>query len=170
MTVALRFPALGFSARGFSARLSLRASLAVALFCCTLTPFKVSAAELVLDDATLQRQEVQAASATPREQCFLYAELVHNLTELAGQQIAQGDMQSAGTTLRRIDMLAQKIHMTMARDTKRLKNAELLLHHTTRRLTDMLHITASEDRAVVESTLKHLDQVQSELLTQVFAH
>ena len=32
------------------------------------------------------------------------------------------------------------------------------------------HLVSSEDKAVVESTLKQLDKVNSELLAQVFAH
>jgi hypothetical protein len=112
--------------------------------------------------------EARAESAQPREQCFLYAELVHHLTERAGKELADGESDQANATLRRIDTLAQKIHMSLARDTKRLKNAELLMHHTTRRLADMLHVAPSDDRPVLESTLKRLDTVQNELLTQVF--
>ena len=128
------------------------------------------AAETLLDAAGLQQLEQRAAAAQPREQCFLYTELVHELTELAGQQVAAGDTEHASATLQRIDAIAAKIHMSVARDAKRLKNAEMLLHHTTRRLADILHVSANEDRAVVQSTLKRLDDVQGEILTQVFAH
>jgi hypothetical protein len=101
---------------------------------------------------------------------LLYAELVHNLTERAGKQLSDGESEQASATFKRIDALTQKIHMSLARDTKRLKNAEMLMHHTTRRLADMLHIASNDDRVVLQSTLKQLDKVQSELLAQVFVH
>lgn len=129
-----------------------------------------SSNEVLLDSAALLQLEARAQAAQPREQCFLYTELVHNLTELAGRQIADGHDDEASATLRHIDDIAQRIHMALARDTKRLKNAELLLHHTTRRLSDMLHAAPGDDRPVLQSTLQRLDTVQSELLSKVFEH
>lgn len=126
--------------------------------------------EAALDANALMQLETRAETAQPREQCFLYTELVHNLTEIAGRQLAQGDSDLASITLKHIASIAQKIHMSLARDTKKLKSAELMLHHTTRRLSDMVHVASSDDRPVLQSTLQRLDAVQSELLAQVFAH
>jgi len=146
----------------------------LAILLCIATPSAARAAastdEAILDDNALTLLETRALAAPAREQCFLYAELVHNLTEIAGRQMAAGDSAQASATIRRIDAFAQRIHMSLARDTKRLKNAEMLMHHTTRRLADMLHVAPSEDRPVLQSTLARLDTVQTELLTQVFVH
>jgi hypothetical protein len=156
---------------GFATR-SLRRSLPIVVVVAAwlMPAARASTPETILDDAALAQLETRAQAAQPREQCFLYVELVHNLTEIAGKQIADGDTLSAGTTLKRIDTLAQKIHMSLARDTRRLKNAELLLHHTTHRLADMLHVAAGEDAPTVQSTLKRLDIVQNEILAAVFTH
>jgi len=143
------------------------------LLLCVAAPQKARAAsfdESIRDEAALTQLETRAQAAPPREQCFLYAELVHNLTELAGSQIASGETDRAGVTLHRIDTLSQKIHMSLARDTKRLKSAELLLQHTTRRLSDMLHVTSEDDRVTLQATLQRLDTVHNELITQVFEH
>ena len=150
-----------------------RPLLLVALLACVSVPRSIhaaSSAEVILDENALTQLETRAQAAQPKEQCFLYAELVHDLTEIAGKQLADGDTDHVSATFRRIDSISQKIHMALARDTKRLKNAELLMHHTTRRLADMLHIASNDDREVLQSTLKHLDTVQSELLAQVFVH
>jgi hypothetical protein len=114
--------------------------------------------------------ELRAQQASPREQCFLYAELVHSMTELAGKQILDGDEQQASATLQKVEHYAHLIHSNLAHDTKRLKNAQLLMRHTTYRLAEYLHAAPNEDRAVLTSTLKQLDQVQDELLAQVFVH
>ena len=60
--------------------------------------------------------------------------------------------------------------MSVANDTKRLKNAQILMEHTAFRLNEILHSSTIEDRPVLESTLKQLDQVQNELMMQVFKH
>jgi hypothetical protein len=57
----------------------------------------------------------------------------------------------------------------LANNTKRLKNAELLMHHTIYRLGDYMRAASGDDKATLQATLKQLDQVQGEILTQVFA-
>ena len=128
-----------------------------------------SADLLALDAAGLAQLEVRAEHATTREQCFLYTELVHVYTEVAGKQMAAGDMQQASVTLKRIQSFAERIHMGLAQDSKRLKNAEILMHTTTHHLGQYLHLVSPDDKAVVESTLKQLNKVNEELLAQVFA-
>ena len=46
----------------------------------------------------------------------------------------------------------------------------MILHHTTHRLGEYLHRASNEDQATLQATLKQLDQVQDEILTQVFNH
>jgi hypothetical protein len=124
-----------------------------------------------LPDATaLHQLELRAQQASPRDQCFLYAELVHTMTEIAGKEMVQGDIDQASATLKQVEHYAQLIHLNLANDTKRLKNAEQLMHHTTYKLGEYLHQASGEDRATLEATLKRLDQVHDELLTQVFVH
>lgn len=122
------------------------------------------------DAQTLSRLELQAEQAKPREQCFLYTELVHTMTEIAGRQMLNGDTDQASATLKKVEHYAQLIHLGLARDTKRLKNAELLMHHTTHRLNEYLHRASGEDQATLQATLKQLNTVQDEILTQVFNH
>lgn len=123
-----------------------------------------------LDAAGMTLLEERADHANPREQCFLYTELVHAYTEVAGQQMASGDMDQASVTLRRIQHFAERIHIGLARDTKRLKNTEILMHTASHHLGQYLRLVSSDDKLIVQSTLKQLDKVNDELLAQVFAH
>jgi hypothetical protein len=126
--------------------------------------------ESLPDAGALSQLELRAQQANPRDQCFLYTELVHVMTEIAGKQMRDGDIDQASATLKKVNAYAQLIHMDLASNTKRLKNAELLMHHTTYRLNEYLHQASSEDRATLQLTLKQLDQVHDELLAQVFRH
>ena len=119
------------------------------------------------DPQALAALMVKADQAQPKEQCFLYAELVHQMTELAGQQLSAGDAR-ASETLHQIQKYAQKIHMGVAEDGKKMKNAEQLMRHTSYRLNDILNAASYDDRQVLQSTLKQLEQVQTELMMQVF--
>lgn len=119
---------------------------------------------------TLADLAQRAQQAKPREQCFLYTELVHRMTEKAGKEIVNGDTDQAAATLKQVNQYAHMIHMSLASDTKRLKTAEELMHHTTYKLGELLHLVSGEDKDTVQATLKQLDQVNDELLTQVFSH
>ncbi len=126
--------------------------------------------ETPANQQSLSDLEQRARFARPQDQCFLYAELVHKSTELAGAEMLAGDIADASLTLQQVLRYADLIHMNLSQDTKRLKNSEILLHHTTLRLDGYLQSASADDRPVLQSTLKRLDQVQSELLMQVFQH
>ena len=141
----------------------------LALLAATTVPVCASG----IDDKTFDQQsidalEMKASLAQPREQCFIYAEIVHEMTELSVRQYAAGDEEKAAGLLKQIQGLAHKIHLSMSEDNKRLKNAQILLRHTAFRLTEMLHSSSLEDQALVKQTLAQVNQAQDEAMMQVF--
>ena len=118
----------------------------------------------------IARLEQRAIRANPREQVYLYTELIHSWTEQAARELADGDSVQAKATLEQINHYVGLIHRNLAHDAKRLKVAQELIHNTTYRLTSVLHLVSEDDRAAVVETLKQLDQVNVELLAQVFTH
>jgi hypothetical protein len=120
------------------------------------------------DANSIAALEAKANQASPREQCFLYAELVHEMIEYSSEQYAAGEIQKSSETLKRVSGFAQKIHVAVANDEKRLKNAQILLRHTAFRLTEMLHASSLEDRPLVQETLAQLNSIQTETMMQVF--
>jgi hypothetical protein len=145
--------------------------LPLSLYLSICTPVHASNIDENLPDAqALALLELRAQQAGPRDQCFLYAELVHTMTEIAGKQMMDGDFDQAAATLKKVNHYAQLIHISMADNAKRLKNAEMLLHHTTYRLGEYLHKASSEDQATLNATLKQLDKVHDELLAEVLKH
>ena len=102
------------------------------------------------DAQSIAALQLKASLAQPKEQCFLYAELVHEMIEYSSAQYAAGEIDKAADTLKNVNVFAQKIHMMMANDEKRLKNAQILLRHTSFRLNELLHASSIEDRPLVE--------------------
>jgi hypothetical protein len=121
-----------------------------------------------IDQDSINALQVKILQAQPREQCFLYAELVHEMTEYSLRQYASGDGDKATGLLRQIQDLAHKIHLSMSEDNKRLKNAQILLRHTAFRLNEMLHNSSLEDQALVAQTLAQVNKAQDEAMLQVF--
>jgi hypothetical protein len=112
--------------------------------------------------------QVKAERAQPRDSVFLYAELVNQMTDLAGQQITAGDSVKASQTIASVRHYAEKISRGVADDSKKLRSAELLIQRTSIHLKDSLSEASYEDRPSLEATLKQLNQVQVQLMEQVF--
>jgi hypothetical protein len=120
------------------------------------------------DAQSIAALEAKANQASPREQCFLYAELVHEMIEYSSAQYAAGEIDKAAQTLKRVNGFAQKIHLAISNDEKRLKNAQILLRHTAFRMNELLHSCSLEDRPLIEQALAEDNQVQTETMMQVF--
>jgi hypothetical protein len=118
----------------------------------------------------ISQLELRAQQAGPRDQCFLYAELIHSMTEIAGRQLLQGDVDQAGASLKKVEQYASLMSLSITNNAKRIKDAEQLMHHTTYRLGEYLRQASWEDRPTLQTALKQIDQVHDELLTQVFKH
>jgi hypothetical protein len=151
-------------------RTRLPALLILPLLLIFCAPVQASSNEESMDAQALSQLELRAQQANPRDQCFLYTELIHAMTEIAGKQMRNGDIDQASATLKKVERYAALIHLNLGNDTKRLKNAEQLMEHTTYRLGEYLHQASSEDRPTLQATLKRLDQVHDELLAQLFSH
>lgn len=124
----------------------------------------------VPDARALADLEAKAAAASPNEQPYIYAELVHSMTEIATAEFQAGDNQKASASLKAAQGYAAKIQMSLQRDAKKLKNAEILVRHTAFRLRELLTGASLDDRPTLEATIAQLNQVQSEMMLQVFHH
>lgn len=132
--------------------------------------FASGPAEPALDATALTELEQRAGAAEAKDRCYLYTELLHGWTELAGRDMAEGKDSDAASAIERADADAGKLKDTIARDSKRLKNAELLLEHTAHRLSDMVRVSSMDQHDNMKTVLAHLNSVHDEVLAQIFAH
>src|ERR1700734_595344 len=72
------------------------------------------------DQQSITALEARANQAQPREQCFLYSQLVQQMTELSISQYQAGNVSRATGLLQHIQMIAKKIHLSVTDNDKRL--------------------------------------------------
>lgn len=140
----------------------------VTLNVCAIPVCASSADNRLPDPDAIAALEARANQAQPREQCFLYAQLIQQMTELSIHQYAAGDVDKATSLLKRMQGIAQKLHIALANNDKKLKDAEILLSHSAFRLNEMLHATSIQDRPLVQDTLAQVSQAQNDTMMQVF--
>lgn len=120
------------------------------------------------DTRALADLQAKAAVASPKEQPYIYAQLVHSMTEIATEQLQAGNEQQASASLTAARGYAGKIHMNLLRDAKKLKKAEILIRHTAFRLRELLTGASLNDRPNLEATIQQLNEVQQEMINQMF--
>lgn len=112
--------------------------------------------------------EAKVATASPDEQPYLYAELVHSMTEIATEQYEAGEEQQASASIKAARSYASKIQGSLLKDARKLKTAEILIRHTAFRLHELMTGASLDDRPALEATIQELNRVQSEMMMQVF--
>lgn len=122
----------------------------------------------ILDTQELTALAARAEQATPKDRCYLYAELVSAMTTLAGKQMDAGDSSDASASLKAIQEYTAKIHGGVSNDSRKLKDAQIMMRRTAFRLKELMSGASLSDQPVFETTLKQLDQVQSQLMLAVF--
>jgi hypothetical protein len=125
---------------------------------------------LILPQRAIAVSELQAKAdqALPQERCFRYAELVSRMTDIAGQQFGTGNPAAGEETLKGVQQYALKLRASIGDHSRKLKSAETLLQHTSFRLEGILHEASYENRSALEMTLKQVNNIQNQLLMQVF--
>jgi hypothetical protein len=144
------------------------AVLSLAFVCCSLPAFASSPDDKPIDAQTIAALEARAAQATPREQCFLYAQLVHEMIEFSAHQYSIGEFEQSSILLKRAQEITHKLHTALTNDDKKLKDAQILLRHTAFRLSELIHSAGSDDRPLMAETLSQLNAAQTETMLAVF--
>lgn len=144
------------------------ARIAVLITVMVLASVASRASGLDSDATTIAKLQAKAGQAPPRDRCYLYAELVGQLAERAGQQVNSGDFDQASESLRLLRQYAEQIGSAITDDSRKLKDAELLTRRASFRLSNMLRGASYEDRPVLDATLKLVYQAQTNLMMTVF--
>ena len=118
--------------------------------------------------SAVSEPQAKADQAHPQQRSFLYAELVSRMTDIAALQFGTGDPESGEETLKLVQQYALKLQASIGDDSKKLKSAETLLQQTSFRLEGILHEASYENRSALQMTLKQVNDVQTQLMMQVF--
>jgi hypothetical protein len=120
------------------------------------------------DATALAVLQTKADQAPLRDKCFLYAKLVGQLAERAGQQLSSGDGERASESLELLRQYAVRMGSAITDDSRKMKDAELITRRATFRLRSVLRGAPYEDRPDWDATLKLLFETQTNLMMHVF--
>lgn len=120
------------------------------------------------NDESIEKLMARANSAGDH-QAELCADVVRREVELANQYYTAGDEPHAQNSIKIILEYAQKTLDSARRYHKKLKETEITLRKAGRRLSDVGHTLALEDRPPVHSAVEKIEEIRSQLLDVMFA-
>jgi hypothetical protein len=103
-----------------------------------------------------------------RDVCIDATELVRELVEEFNNQMNAAKLQDAQHTLDDIGIYADKAREAAKNSHHKLKQAELTLHKSARRLADIGQSLAAENRQAITAIVNRIEAADDEILNQVF--
>jgi hypothetical protein len=128
----------------------------------------VSLACLAQTGETLKELKAKAASTSGGEQALLCTRVAREEVELANQHFTDGKVEEGHAAVRDAVAYAAKARDAACNSRKKLKQTELAIGKTARRLSDISRTLALDDRPTVEQAVKELEHIQDQLLDAMF--
>ena len=119
-------------------------------------------------DEPLAQLKARAASASGGDRAVLYAEVARQEVELANQHFTDGNVEQGHAAVREVVASARKAATAARNSKKKLKETEMSLRRTARRLSDIGGTLAVDDRPAVEQAVKELYSIEDQLLEVLF--
>ncbi|MGH9493332.1 MAG: hypothetical protein ACRD2K_07500 [Terriglobales bacterium] len=123
---------------------------------------------LALVGETLEELKAKAAAATGGEQAILCARVAREEVELANQHFTDGNVDQGHAAVRDAVAYAEKARDAARTSRKKIKQTEISIGKTARRLSDIGKTLAVDDRPAVEQAVKELEHIQDQLLEAMF--
>lgn len=123
---------------------------------------------LALVGETLEELKAEAAAASGGKQALLYTRVAREEVELANQHFTDGKVAEGHAAVRDAVAYAEKARDAARNSRKKLKQTEMAIGKTARRLNDIGKTLAIDDRPAVEQAVKELQQIQDQLLEAMF--
>lgn len=122
---------------------------------------------LVADDESLE--ELLAKAQTSRDQqAELYAKVARRQVEIANQHFNNGEVDKAQAAVQDVVGFAQKALDSAKQVRKRLKQTDITLRKTSRRLADIAGTLAFEYRPPVNRAVKEIEVIRMQILDIMF--
>lgn len=135
---------------------------------CPVFLLLVPLAGLAQTGETLEGLKARAAAASGGELAMLCTRVAREDVELANQHFTEGKVEEGHAAVRDAVSYAEKARDAARNSGKKLKQTELAIGRTARRLSDIGKTLAIDDRPAVEQAVKELQQIQDQLLEAMF--
>ncbi len=126
-----------------------------------------SAASLAREDS-IDTLKQRAQAAKPGDQAKLFSEIARREVEAADQLYTSGESEKAKNTLRDAVFSAERASHAAEQSGKQLKETEIKMRKLSKRVDEIKHTLAVEDRPPLDAAIQTLEQLRRDLLARMF--
>ena len=119
-------------------------------------------------EETLAELIARAESSKLEDRPHLYTEIARRQIKAADELYAAGKPEEARAAVRDVVEYSDKASDAATHSGKKLKDTEIAVRKMVARLRDIKRTLAFEDQAPIEEAVDHLEQVRTQLLSQMF--
>ncbi len=148
--------------------MKLHIVITICLLASSASADKPSATPEQQEASKIEQLKQKIEHDSEREVCYNSAELVRDLVEQFNNQMNAGELQPAQQTLNDIGTYADKARDAAKKSHHKLKQAELTLHKSARRLADIAQALSVENRDAINTVVKKIEAADDDILNQVF--
>src|SRR5436305_3707937 len=116
----------------------------------------------------IEQMKAAAERASGGSQARQYAELAKYLVDVADQQFTQANVEQAQTTIQEVVNYCLKARDASLKSHGKMKETEILLRETQRRVEAVKRTLAAEDRPPLDQVEKKIEQYRQDLLDEMF--
>jgi len=120
------------------------------------------------DDEPVEKL-IERANSAGDHKAELFAKVARREVEIANDEFVKGDVQQAYLAVKAVSEYSDKALQAAHQYRKKLKETELTLRATSRRLNDVEQTLAFEDRPLVRQVVEHVEDIRTDLLHLMFA-
>jgi hypothetical protein len=135
----------------------------------SISIFMVLAGLSAVAQRNIEQMKGAAERASGGQQAKLYAELARELVSVADQQFTQGISKQAQATVQDVVQYASKARDVSIQSHGKIKDTEIILRETQRKLDALKRTLAVDDRPPVDAAQKKVEQFRQDLLDTMFA-
>ncbi|HXB19791.1 MAG TPA: hypothetical protein VNV88_00345 [Candidatus Solibacter sp.] len=118
---------------------------------------------------SIDQMKAEADKAEGGHQAKLCAEVARQLVPIADQQFTEGHNEQAQVTVQEVLKYGSKARDASISSHGKMKETEILLRETQRKLQEVRRTLSVDDRPPLEAVEKKLEQFRQDILNEMFA-
>ena len=123
----------------------------------------------VAKDESVEELKARLESAHPEERPELCIQIARRQLRNADKLYVDGSIDKAGAAVDEIVSYAEKARDAATQTKKHLKNVEIDVRKMAEKLRDIKRTLAFDDQAPIDQAIRHLEDVRTTLLKEMFA-
>src|SRR5437879_5324772 len=118
----------------------------------------------------IEEMKSHAERMNSADRARIYADIARDLVELANQQFTDGQVEKAQSSIKEAVTYSEKSAASAQEKGKKIKNTEITLRETARRIEEVRRTLAVDDQPPLVTAVARIEELRRQLLDHMFGN